>query len=280
LRQTKEANQNKDFIRSGITADLHMHSRFSDGAMTPTELIALMKSEGKNVVALTDHDSTAGVAEAVAAGVKAGIKVVSGIEISSYSITEIHILGYNFDVLNSVFCEKLQKIKDMRRVRNQKILEKLKALGIEIEGEFGEDKGRFHIAQAMIDAGFSTSVPDAFDKYLGHGGAAYVTSERLRPFEAVKLIADLGGVAVLAHPRYFVAEGTLNSIIEGLIPYGLKGIEAYYAKNLAGETAILASAAKARGLLLTGGSDLHNIDQQYSPFSFPVTDKLARALGL
>lgn len=248
--------------------NLHMHSVYSDGVLTPAELVEMQVAEGVEAMSLTDHDSVSGVDEAIEAGKKRGIRVLAGIELSSYSSSEIHILGYSFDYKNPVFVERLESIKQLRRERKLLTIELLNKNGVALDVgnlDFCDGNiGRVHIAREMVKQGFSQSVSDAFYFYLGAGKKAYVEGHRLRPLEAVKLIKDFGGVPVLAHP-VFIPWDRLELLIEGLIPYGLAGLECFYSSHNETDTKQFLALAKKHRLITTCGTDYHNEGSYISP---------------
>lgn len=241
--------------------NLHMHSVYSDGVFTPDELIKMQARDKIEAASLTDHDSIFGISEAVAAGEKYGVRVIPGIELSSYSTCEIHILGYNFDYKNPEFAKKLKDIKELRKTRIKKTIEKLNGLGISFDDsslDFDAGSvGRVHVAKEMVKQGLVSSVSDAFHRYLGAGKRAYISGYRLTPIDAVSLIKEFGGVAVLAHPVY-IQKDSLELLVSGLVPYGLDGMECYYASYTADDTLRFLRMADKYGLITTAGTDLHD----------------------
>lgn len=240
--------------------DMHLHSTASDGILSPCEVVRWAKAQGLTVVSLTDHDTVGGVSEAVEESKKQGVRVVPGIELSTFSTTEIHVLGYQIDYKNPVLLQELQDIRRYRLARNEALLSKLATLGVPLSGEYGGDKGRAHMAREMVEKGYASSVNDAFDRYLGKRGAAYTVSLRLTPRAAVELIARFGGLPVLAHPKAYLADGTLTALVDGLIPCGLRGLEVYYPSHTENDVRTLLSVASRRGLFVTSGSDMHSPD--------------------
>ena len=212
-----------------MRADLHIHTSASDGLKTPREAAEHMHGLGVELISVTDHDTVSGLDEAAEECRALGVRFVPGIEISAHSNSEIHILGYNIDYKNPDFCEQIAKVKDMRRARNLLIGEKLAGCGVELGIDFSSDGlGRMNIARLMVEKGYAKDVQDAFNRYLGPNGKAYSDVRRTSPLEAVKLIAAFGGVPVLAHPKKYLQQKTLRLLVEGLRPFGLKGIEVYY----------------------------------------------------
>ena len=186
--------------------DLHTHSNCSDGSLSPRELVQLAKKRDLRAIALTDHDTVAGVAEAVAAGKELGVEVVPGVEISAqYPPGTMHILGYCFTPSQPEFLKALKKLQEVRAARNPKIIERLQALGLEITTDevlnlSSGQVGRPHIAKALVNRGYVSSIDEAFSRYLQKGAVAYVEKFRFSPREAIALIRGAGGLAVLAHP--------------------------------------------------------------------------------
>jgi predicted metal-dependent phosphoesterase TrpH len=186
--------------------DLHTHSNCSDGSLSPRELVQLAKKRELRAIALTDHDTVAGVAEAVAAGKELGVEVVPGVEISAqYPPGTMHILGYCFSPSQPELLKALKKLQKARAARNPKIIERLQALGLEITTDevlnlSSGQVGRPHIAKALVNRGYVSSIDEAFSRYLKKGAVAYAEKFRFSPREAIGLIRGAGGLAVLAHP--------------------------------------------------------------------------------
>ena len=200
-----------------MKADLHVHTSASDGLLAPAEVARHMRELGVGLLSVTDHDTVGGLAEAEEACRSLGIRFVAGIEISAHSVSEIHVLGYNIDYKNSVFCEEIAKVKDMRRARNIEVGRKLAALGVELDIDFAADGlGRMNIARIMVEKGFAKDIQDAFNRFLGPNGKAYSDTRRTSPLEAVKLISAFGGLPVLAHPKKYLQQKTLRLLVEGL----------------------------------------------------------------
>jgi predicted metal-dependent phosphoesterase TrpH len=245
--------------------DLHMHSIFSDGTSTPEELIEEGNRAGLTAMALTDHDTVSGVARFLTAAQTAGIRALSGVEVSADSDTgTMHILGYGVDPANPSLVEHLAWIRQGRDERNQEILQKLNQLGLrmtyeEIASYAGADVvGRPHFAQAMIAKGYVRDKRDAFDRYLARGKPAYAERRRLDPGGTLELIRGAGGVPVLAHPFTLkLSLSKLKSHLEGLRAQGLQGLEVYYSEHTPAMQADFARLAKSLDLVATGGTDYH-----------------------
>jgi predicted metal-dependent phosphoesterase TrpH len=186
--------------------DLHTHSSYSDGSLSPRQLVQLAKKQRLRAIALTDHDTVAGVEEALAAGKEFGVEVVPGVEISAqYPPGTMHILGYYIHASNPELLGALKKLQQARAARNPKIIERLQALGLEITINEVLDLsagqvGRPHIARALVNKGYVSSIDEAFSRYLKKGAVAYAEKFRFPPAEAIGIIRRAGGIAVLAHP--------------------------------------------------------------------------------
>jgi len=246
--------------------DLHTHSTASDGSYRPAEVVRLAKVAGLKAMALTDHDTTDGLPEAVAAGAELGVEVIPGVEISAQFIDDtMHILGYFLDFRSGKLAERLAVLKQARKERNPKIVAKLNALGIPITMEQverasgGGQVGRPHIARALLESGYVSSMQQAFDIYLKNGGKAYVEKFRFPPAEAMDMIREAGGVPVLAHP-FTLGLGSASALKEVLLDLkdqGLAGVEIFYADHSPEQEALYLKLARELGLLVTGGSDFH-----------------------
>ncbi len=241
--------------------DLHMHSTASDGLLSPTEVVRSAHALELTTIALTDHDTTDGVAEAQAAGHNLGVEVIAGVEINSEGEHgDVHFLGYFVDPANAALQEKLLEIRDARVGRARGMLRKLAEMGmpvawervLQIAGD-ASSIARPHVARALLEAGHVTSTQEAFDKYINNDGPAYVNRLRLTPQETIDIVHAAGGLIVLAHPP---RAGTVE-LIPMLQELGLDGIEVYYSEHTPDEIAMLERIAAERGLLTTGGSDFH-----------------------
>lgn len=240
--------------------DMHLHSNYSDGSFSPYALVDEAKKIGLDVISLTDHDTINGVVIAMAYGEEKAIKVLSGVEISAYSSTEIHILGYNFDVQNSQLSNQLNTFMLQRQQRVEKIFDRLEEFNIFLDRESVKNiqsVGRVHVAKLLVNSGHCATTNEAFDKYLGASGIAYLPSKRISSEEAVRMIVEAGGIAVIAHPQRLLASEKLIPQIEQLIPYGLGGIEVYYPSHDESTSKQLLDIAKKYKLIATGGSDYH-----------------------
>jgi len=247
--------------------DLHLHTTHSDGSYTPTEVVDLAHQAGVTAMAITDHDITTGIPEAISAGEQHGIEIIPGVEISSLmERSELHILGYFLDWQDHDLNERFKSLRDSRHRRNPQIVSRLQSLGIDITYDdvralAGSDSvGRPHIARALIDKGVVTSAKEAFDRFLGDGKPAYVPRELPTPAEAIRWIKAAGGLAVLAHPTWVKpTEQSLTELVRQLKEEGLDGVEVYYSTHAARQTREYLSLAQQLGLLVTGGSDFHGL---------------------
>jgi predicted metal-dependent phosphoesterase TrpH len=248
--------------------DLHTHTTFSDGSQTPAKLIELAAASGCRAIAITDHDTVAGLAEGRGAACLLGIEFVEGVEISAeYDRGTMHILGYYVDDRSEDFRSSLDKLKEAREARNLEIVRRLQSLGFDISYEEvaklagSEVVGRPHFAHAMLQKGYVKSIQEAFDRFLAKGAPAYVEKQRLSPADAIKLIHDAGGVAVLAHPYQLNTSSLeeLEQLVCDLVEVGLDGIEAIYSRHGRSEQDNYVQLAARYGLLVTGGSDYHGI---------------------
>ena len=245
--------------------DLHTHSNCSDGSLSPRELVQLAKKRDLRAIALTDHDTVAGVAEAVAAGKELGVEVVPGVEISAqYPPGTMHILGYCFSPSQPEFLKALKKLQEVRAARNPKIIERLQALGLEITTAevlnlSSGQVGRPHIAKALVNRGYVSSIDEAFSRYLQKGAVAYVEKFRFSPREAIALIRGAGGLAVLAHPFTLgiTEPRELTLLVKELQEMGLAGLEVFYPDHTEETVVLYKDIAKNLGLVCTGGSDFH-----------------------
>ena len=247
------------------TIDLHVHSTASDGTFTPAELVNEAKKAGLFAFALTDHDTVDGIAEAKAAAKAADIELIPGVELScDYNGTEIHMVGLFLDESTPKLLEHLQRFRDNRDNRNQKMYQKLSELGFEITEEALREMfpdavlTRAHVARFLLDKGYIASIAEAFEKYIGDGCPCNIPREKISPQEAVRLIHEAGGKAVLAHPiLYHLSDGDLRSLIASCMECGLEGIEAFYSTYQAEDERYICRLAEEYGLALSGGSDFH-----------------------
>lgn len=251
---------------SNPLVDLHMHSTFSDGRYTPTQLVEVAAAKGLAVLALTDHDSWNGVAEAQAAAARLGnIRVLTGVELGTQCENDsVHILGYHVNMNCEPLHAKMDEMRHGRELRLTRMLAKLDGLGYHIEVEACDPKnravGRPHVAKALVAAGYFNTVQEVFDALLHRGGPAYVPQPKLAPEEAVQLIHEAGGIAVLAHPSE-LSDGTLPERLLRAVPFD--GVEVYHpSADKKAQTKWLQLAQELQ-LLVGGGSDFHAIPDRY-----------------
>jgi len=241
--------------------DLHIHSTASDGTLTPSEVVHSALELGLEAIALTDHDTVSGIEEALLAAKGTGLEVIPGVEINSEGEWgDLHFLGYYIDPQNPFLRERLQAMRDARLGRARRMLEILAQLGMPLEWEEvralagGESVGRPHVARALALRGYVSSPQEAFDRYIGNGGPAYVPRLRLTPAEVIEAIHRAGGVAVLAHPAH---SGVIERIGE-FVELGLEGLEVYYPEHSPEDVETLLRLCRQYGLIATGGSDFHS----------------------
>lgn len=256
-----------------LPIDLHTHTTASDGTDTPRELIDLAINNGLKAIAITDHDTTEGLIDALNYSKNLPIEVISGVEFSttmpSYGF-DIHILGYYFNPQDETFNTLLDGIRQSRTQRNFKILDQLGAIGFHLTMEEVAKAAsdgvitRAHIGKALVKKGYIKKEQIAYDKYIGNNCVAYVPRERLTPEMAIKMILNAGGVPVLAHPTlYKLKLKDLDKLVSILATYGLKGIEAVYSLHAPHEEKYLRQLAENYQLLITGGSDYHGTNKPY-----------------
>ena len=255
------------YVETGMKIiDLHTHTTASDGSFAPAEVVGMAAQAGLAAVGITDHDTTDGIREALAAGEKMRVEVVPGVELSVNHgrLGSLHVLGYWIQPDHPDLAGKLEEIRGGRDRRNDKILARLADLGCPLElSEVqaiagGEVIGRPHLAQAMIKHDYVQSTQEAFDRYLARGKPAYMERDRMSPAEAIDRIRRAGGVAVWAHPGMIgLEESELEKEVEKLVAAGLSGIEAHYPEHSPETTELLLKLCEKHRLAPTGGSDFH-----------------------
>lgn len=264
--------------------DLHLHTTYSDGTLTPTELVQAAAERGVTLMAVTDHDEIGGIGEARAAGRHLGVRVVSGVEINTeVGREDVHVLGYGFPVDSVILHDGLACLRQSRMTRALAMLERLRAIGYPVEAArlleiSGHGSiGRPHVAQAMVDAGHVQSQQEAFERFIGSRGPAYVRRTQFTPEEAIALIHRAGGIAVLAHPGKL---GDPVRFIRRLHEIGLDGLEAYHSDHTPNVAERMARWARQYNLLITGGTDSHGPrgPRTVSVGSVPVPDEVEGAL--
>ena len=271
----------------GSRADFHCHSTASDGILSPSELVTLAYEQGVRIMALTDHDSTEGVAEARRAAERyPDFTLVPGVEMGTdIPGGEVHVLGHFLDPDDPELAETLRRSRESRVGRGRGMVERLRELGLDVTWEqvqrFAGDGavGRPHVAQALLEKGYVSTVTQAFDKYIGRDGPAYVEREKLTPSEAVATIVRLGGVPCLAHPRDLA---DLDGILAELKSAGLVAMEVFYKNYDQKAVERLLAAARRYGLIALGGSDYHGLYGDDEPFpggmNTPLPDESIEAL--
>lgn len=283
--------------------DLHVHSTESDGTFTPEEVIHAAKEAGLSALALTDHDTASGVRKAQAAAEECGIELIPGIELSTqYQLPssqkeekEVHVVGLYIDPDNAKLQQKTKEFRDCRDSRNEIMVAALQKEGFSITMErlIAENPDsvitRANIARYLYNHGEIKSIQEAFDKYIGDGCKCYVGRFKVTPMEAVTLIHEAGGIAILAHPLlYHLSSVNLQHLIDDLKAVGLEGIEAIYSTYTTGEEQLVKKIAARNGLLISGGSDFHGANKPtiklgtgrghlYVPYS--VLEDLKKAAG-
>ncbi|MCF8568925.1 PHP domain-containing protein [Gordonia sp. HY002] len=252
-----------------LTADLHTHTRFSDGTDTPEELLAAAQAAGLTTVGLTDHDTADGWDQA-AEHVPSGMRVLPGAEFSTKhpggdgALVSVHLLGYLFDRDHPLITAEWQRIVDERTNRGARIVESLVAAGYPISLEQVRDRagrgniGRPHIARALVDAGVIGSVGEAFEGILEDGGPHHVSLRSTSLVDGITMIVAAGGVPVIAHPRARTAAAVLSApVLETLVDVGLAGLEVRHPDHDDAARAELMGIASDLGLITTGSSDYH-----------------------
>lgn len=253
-----------------ILVDLHLHTTLSDGRLTPTQLVDLCAKRGLQVIAITDHDSTEGLKEAMQA-VKTypQMRLIPGIELSTdIPGNEVHLLGYFIDYHNADFQRTLQRFREGRQDRGREMVEKLAKMGIHVlwervkELSAGGAIGRPHIAQAMLEKGYISQPQEAFTLYIGRNGPAYVEREKHTPIEAVKMVLKVGGLPVLAHP---MEVDDREKILPELKEAGLVGMDVFYGYYTPDQVKYLQDLARKWNLVPCGGSDYHALGTPGEP---------------
>lgn len=244
---------------SATFVDLHMHSTASDGSRSPSDVVRAAHAASLAAIALTDHDTVAGLAEAQQAGAELGVRIVNGVELSAVEgENETHLLGLHLADVGTLD-RGLAELRDMRARRGARIVERLQALGVQVTLDDvlaqagGGALGRPHVARALVADGWATDVRDAFDRYLGAGRPAYVAKDQLGMREAIAMVHAAGGLAVLAHP----GGGTTRARLETLAALGMDGVEVKHPSHSPGDITRLRTMTEQLGLVVSGGSDWH-----------------------
>ncbi len=266
-----------------MPSDLHMHTTYSDGKLTPEELVAAAKSAGLTYMAITDHDTVGGISHLYENGLypAKSIKIIPGIEFSAHNpLHDIHILGFNIDIYYRELLDRLNDVTEARWTRFSKMVEKLQELGYHITetdvlAVAGTSKSisRSHIARAMINKGYFKTVSEVFDAVLRKGQPAYVPHYHLEVSEIIKLIKDAGGTSVLAHPKLIGDDDIVREVCQS----GIDGIEVFYPQHDAEDTKRYMDMAQEYGLMVSGGSDFHGFPTRWPQELglFTIEDKWA-----
>ncbi len=268
-------------------ADLHTHTKHSDGTFTPSELVEYAAKQGISILSVTDHDSVSGIDEAIEAGFKAGVEIIPGIELNTdFKDAELHVLGYFIDYKNPEFIKKLNWFKESRIERMRMMIEKLNSNGHDITldevcGEAVNENGgenilgsigRPHLARVMVKRKIVAEEKSAFEYYIGNGKSCYVeVLNKLSPADAVKFITEFNGVAVMAHPGLTGRD----YIIGELAGKGLRGLEVYHSSHDAQAIKKYEKIAADYNLIITGGSDCHGPKRDMPPYCGTVKLPLA-----
>lgn len=251
--------------------DLHTHSLASDGSDSPVELVNKAASLGLAAIALTDHDTLSGLDEAVEQGEKTGVRVIRGIEIAVHDdFGELHLLGLWMPRPSKVMRSYLTTLRRNRLARNQAMLDALTAMDMPLAMEQveavsrGESLGRPHIALAMRDRGYVSSRKEAFERYIGWGGKAFVPRALSSPREGIELLRGEGATVSLAHPFLSrqMTESRLDALLRDFRAWGLDAVEAYHSTHSQQQVSLCVKLAAKHGLLLTGGSDYHGLNKE------------------
>ncbi|RKY57179.1 MAG: phosphatase [Candidatus Latescibacterota bacterium] len=252
----------------GRFVDLHVHTTCSDGIFRPEEVVRMAAEAGLEVIAITDHDTVDGVERALEAGRQIGVEVIPGVELSTRAgRSEIHILGYYVDLNASPFKECMERFRRERWERARKIVEKLNLLGVGLRFETvlevaGEAViGRPHIADALVREAWVTSYDEAFRKYIGYDGPAYLPKYDISPEDGIEIIRKAGGIPVLGHP----GTARRDDLIPGMVRAGLMGIEVFHPLHPPKASRYYQKLARKYGLIYTGGSDFHGSDRRMAP---------------
>ncbi len=250
------------------TADLHTHTRYSDGTDTPQRVLELAKQAGLSAIAITDHDILNGYQEAIPIAVQLGLELIPGLEMSaSWDGREVHVLGFLIDPAHAAFQRILADQRTRRVHRIHDMVEALRARGLMITAEevlalAGVGAvGRPHVAQALLKHGYVSTLKEAFDRYIGNNSPAYVPGSPLSPKIAIDAIRAAGGVPVLAHPVYLKDD----SLIEQMVTDGLAGVEVYHSSHTPDIVRRYEQLAQRLGLLKTGGTDYHGASKEGLP---------------
>lgn len=251
--------------------DLHVHSTVSDGTLSPSELVHYAQEKNLAAFALTDHDTTDGLEEAMQAASGSDLEVIPGIELSTtWNSMYVHIVGLDIDWKNIYFQKTLSEFQDSRTLRNNKIMNLLQKEGICISSQLMEEAfpnsvwTRAHFARFLLEHKYVGSIKEAFDRYLSNHAKCYVPREKVTPFQAIQLIHDGGGKAIFAHPILTkLSKDRLESLVNELSRNGLDGIETLYPCYTPADELFIKQMAKRHGLKQSGGSDFHGSNKPH-----------------
>ncbi len=250
--------------------DLHVHTHMSDGTLSPKEVVIRSAELGLKAIAITDHDTIAGIIEACEEGKSRGVEIVPGVEISTdWSRGILHVLGYFIRLDDNRLLDTLSYLNTGRKERIPRIIAKLADNNVRVALEdvnneaVGGVPGRPHVAQVMVHNGTVRTVQEAFDRFLRRGAPAYVEKTKLSPTEAIRLISGAGGIPVLAHPHSLNMERSyeLPTMLQFLVDKGLQGIESYYPRHSPEQTRLFLDLAFRFNLAVTGGTDFHGANK-------------------
>jgi predicted metal-dependent phosphoesterase TrpH len=245
-------------------ADLHLHTHFSDGTYSPEELATEGSRHGLSAMALTDHDTVEGCPRMRAACVERGIEFVSASELTAeFSGNELHLIGYFLDTTNPLLLSEMARFQAVRQNRIREMVERLNQMGVQLEAEAVfrlancRAPGRPHVGRALVQAGICATLDEAFDRFLKKNRPAWVPKAKMSAEEAVQLIHQAGGLAVMAHPGL----NRTDDVIPPLVEMGMDGLECFHTKHSTSTTQHYLMMAEQHGLLVTGGSDCHGMSK-------------------
>lgn len=241
--------------------DLHMHTVYSDGALTTRELLDKARESGLGTIAITDHDTVSALEEATEYSASAGLSFVPGIEVTArHKHYQLHFLGYFIDYTDSRFLGRLNELQGARVLRAKRIIAKLNRIKIPLKLESVMERagaqdsiGRPHIANTMVEEGYADNYDEVFHKYLGIGRPAYEANHPFPPEDAITMIAEAGGLSFLAHPSHYVNADILHRLLKA----GLDGVEVIHPSHSPEETLFYEKFADENSILKSGGSDFH-----------------------
>lgn len=257
------------------SVDLHVHTDASDGLLSPTDVVLKAADAGLDAIAITDHDTVGGVQEAIDAGRSAGVEVIPGVELTSYAGgTELHLVGLFVRHMDERAVAKIEALREARRVRMLEMIRRLDAVGVKVDPDevlavvSGGAAGRPHLAQALVKRGYAVDEQEAFVQYLRPNRPGYVRKREMSPEEAIRLVLDIGGLPVYAHPGVSRLDERLAEFKDA----GLAGIEVWHPKHNGADVQHYMRLALKRGLLPSGGSDFHGAGRTESTLGVPTVE--------